>query len=212
MSTHFAPWDERTLPRAISAEDAAGRARAFAEIERRVASILETLAESVDGHARQTIARHARHHAWHAQLWEDNLSDATAPGGEAELDASTASLLEQIAAMVTSDSLIESLAAIYRVLIPRKVTAYTYYVRALGSAAADADSRWIEFIMKDEFDSVRDGELLLQSLLRSDDDARTVAEVRNRLEPLMVSSGGLVGPGSIGMATAAESGDMEATP
>lgn len=197
----FAPWDERALPRAISAEEAARRARSFAEIERRLSQILDTLAGSVEGHARSTITRHARHHAWHAQLWEDALSDATAPSGEAELEANTASLLEQIEAMVTSDSLPEALAAIYRVLIPRKVTAYTYYVRALGSAAADADQRWLDFIMKDELDSVRDGELLLQSLLESEEDVQKVAEVRNRLEPLMVKSGGLVGPATLGMET-----------
>jgi hypothetical protein len=194
----FAPWDERDLPRSISAEDASRRARIFAEIERRLARLLEEVAANESGHGKATITRHARHHAWHAELWDGKLSDATEPGVEGDVDAELTAFLDAVEDPKLPDQLIEVLTGIYRVLIPRKIAAYTYYYRALGSSATDSDARWLDFILKDEFDGVRDGELLLQSLLKSEEDVQRSAAARAKLEGMLVRSGGIAGPGTLG--------------
>ena len=68
---------------------------------------------------------------------------------------------------------------------------------------ADADQRWYEMILKDSFDSIRDGELLLQSLLlqAGEDGVQRSADRKAELEKLMVKAGGLVGPDSLGANT-----------
>lgn len=196
----FAPWDVRDLPRAISAEDAARRARTFAEIERRLSALLDQAAGAADpGHGKAMLARHARHHRWHAELWDDVLSDATEPGVEGDVDEGLAAFLEALAAPKLPDQFVELLTGIYRVLLPRKVAAFTYYQRALGSSALDSDGRWLDMILKDEFDGVRDGELLLQSLLHEDPaGVERSSAARANLEKLIVRAGGLAGPGTLG--------------
>ena len=195
----FAPWDVRDLPRAISADDAARRARTFAEIERRLSTLLDQAAAASDpGHGKATLARHARHHRWHAELWDGLLSDATEPGVEGDVDEGLGAFLDALAEPAVPGQLIEFLAGVYRVLLPRKVAAYTYYLRALGSSAADSDGRWLDMILKDELDGVRDGELLLQSLLAGPAEVERAASARARLEKLIVRAGGLAGPGTLG--------------
>ncbi|HEX2850158.1 MAG TPA: hypothetical protein VHN98_06385 [Acidimicrobiales bacterium] len=194
----FAPWDERETPRILSADDAARRCRIFAEVERRLSTLLEQWAEVVEEpHARGTLTRHARNHAWHAELWDGVMSDATEPSDGTIPDDAVANFMELVAQPQAPEELIELLAGVYRVLLPRKITAYTYYQRAIGSGA-DADNRWLDIILKDEFDSVRDGELLLQSLLAGEAEARRAADRRAVLESLIVKAGGLAGPGTLG--------------
>ena len=49
-----------------------------------------------------------------------------------------------------------------------------------------------------ELEDWRDGEMLIQSLMRSPDDVRRAAERQGELEQLMFAAGGIAGPGSIG--------------
>ena len=199
---HFAPWDEREWPRLLSTDEGARRVRIFAAVERKQAEILEQRAATLtEQHLQTTLKRHARHAAWHADLWEKHISDATAApsNGSTTSEGDLSSFLDAIAT-TGSDGLVEFLTGIYRVLIPRKVTAYTYYQRAIGTEDSDADWRWIDFIMKDEFDAIRDGELTLQSLLTDAGAVERASRRREELEQQMLKIGGLVGPDSLGMA------------
>ena len=197
---HFAPWDEREWPRLLSREEGARRVRVFHAVERRQAELLKEWAGTVaEPHLQTTLERHARHAEWHGYLWHHALGDSD---GEDAGDADVAPFLDAVADVKGADQTIELLTGVYRVLVPRKVTAYTYYQRAIGTQDSDADWRWIEFILKDELDAIRDGELSLQSLLRSPEDTERSARRRAELESLMVKSGGLVGPDTLGMAQA----------
>ena len=193
----FAPWDEREWPRLLSREEGRRRVAIFAAVERRQAVLLEDWASTVTDPQLQTILRrHARHAAWHADLWEGSVSDA-APGSDGESDLAVAAFLGKLAG---AQGVIESLTGVYRVLVPRKVSAYTYYQRAIGTEGTEADWRWIELIVKDELDAVRDGELALQSLFAAGDDAvGRSADRRAELEAVMVQMGGLVGPDTLGL-------------
>ena len=199
---HFTPWDERALPRAISAEDSARRAGIFAAIEERLAGLLEEWAGVLDGDARTVLGRHARNHAWHAQILRNELSDGAAD--PSPLPAQVAQLLDALAAPMVPGEALELLSGVYRVVLPWLIAGYTYWSRALGSAAADNDARWFEFVFKDCFDAVRDGELVLQALLDGDAAVQRVADRRAQLETLLVSAGGLAGPDTLGGPAAQE--------
>jgi len=199
----FAPWDVRTAPRILSPEESARRVRAFAAAEERAAQLLEAFAGSIDSeHGRSTLSRHARHHAFHAELLRTRVADASGNAGDAAEDPALASFLDAL----QGDDPIDVLTGVYRVLLPRAISAYTYFVRALGSDAADSDQRWYDLILKDLFDGVRDGELLLQSLLLEGGEAavQRSADRRVELENLMLKAGGLVGPDSLGGASTKE--------
>jgi hypothetical protein len=197
----FAPWDERTASRILSKDESARRVRAFAAVEEKAAELLDAFAGSMaEDHAKTTLARHARHHAFHGELLRGRVADASGSKGDAAEDADLASFLDAVGEPKGADQAVEFLTGIYRVLLPRAITAYTYFLTALGGDASDADERWYQMILKDSFDGIRDGELLLQSLLGQGGDAavQRSADRRAQLEALMVKAGGLVGPDSLG--------------
>jgi hypothetical protein len=197
----FAPWDERTASRILGKDESARRVRAFAAVEEKAAELLDAFAGSMaEDHAKTTLARHARHHAFHGELLRGRVADASGSKGDAAEDADLASFLDAVGEPKGADQAVEFLTGIYRVLLPRAITAYTYFLTALGGDATDADQRWYGMILKDSFDSIRDGELLLQSLLGQGGDAavQRSADRRAQLEAHMVKAGGLVGPDSLG--------------
>lgn len=203
----FAPWDVRTAPRIVSPEESARRVRTFASVEERAAQLLDEFAGSIDSdHGRATLSRHAKHHAYHAELLRSRVADASGSAGDSIEDADVAAFVDAVGEPKGADSAVEFLTGVYRVLLPRAISAYTYFVRALGGDAADADQRWYDLILKDLFDGIRDGELLLQSLLIEGGEGavQRSADRKAQLETLMLKAGGLVGPDSLGGATTKE--------
>jgi hypothetical protein len=197
----FAPWDERTPPRIVSPEESGRRVRTFAAVEERIGQLLDAFSSTIsEPHAQTTLARHARHHAFHVELLRSRVADASGAAGDTVDDADVAAFLDALGEPKDAAASVEFLTGIYRVAVPRAITAYTYFITALGGDATDADQRWYDMIQKDLFDSIRDGELLLQSLLGQGGDAavKRSADRRAQLEALMVKSGGLVGPDSLG--------------
>src|SRR5204862_321047 len=98
---------------------------------------------------------------------------------------------------------IEKLVGVYRVLIPHKIAAYTFHLNNTSSITDAPTIRSLKFILQDELDDWRDGEMLIQSLIETVDDIERAARHQARLETLLVSAGGIAGPESIGDATAA---------
>lgn len=93
---------------------------------------------------------------------------------------------------------IEKLVGVYRVLIPRFVAAYTYHMNNTSEITDAPTIRSLKFVLQDELDDWRDGELMLQSLIRTPDDVCRAAAHQAKLEEIMVEAGGITGPGSIG--------------
>ena len=60
---------------------------------------------------------------------------------------------------------IEKLVGVYRVLIPRMIAAYTYHLNGTSRITDAPTIRSLTFILQDEFEDWRDGEMLLQSLI-----------------------------------------------
>jgi hypothetical protein len=121
------------------------------------------------------LGTHCYHHAWHADLWHKRLPELremkperlTVPANDA-MERFIEAMTEPEAPELT----IEKLVGVYRVLIPRFIAAYTYH-RNNTSEITDAPTiRSINFILQDEFDDWRDGEMLLQSLITTPEARR----------------------------------------
>jgi hypothetical protein len=106
--------------------------------------------------------------------------------------------MEAVTAPEAPDQTIEKLVGVYRVLIPHKIAAYTFHLNATSPITDAPTIRWLRFILTDEFDDWRDGEMMLQSLIRTSADVERAATRARELEALIVEAGGIAGPGTLG--------------
>ena len=102
------------------------------------------------------------------------------------------------------DLTIEKLVGVYRVLAPRKIAAYTYHLAATSQITDAPTIRSLGFILDDETTDWREGEMVLQALIRADDEVARAARRQAELEGLMVQAGGIAGPGSLGESPVSE--------
>jgi hypothetical protein len=58
--------------------------------------------------------------------------------------------------------------------------------------------RSLKFILQDEFEDWREGEMLLQSLISTPEEVDRATNRQRELEQLVLAAGGITGPGSIG--------------
>jgi hypothetical protein len=147
------------------------------------------------------LGTHCYKHAWHAELWHKRLPELREMNPDRLTLPANDAMVRFIDAMTepeSPDQTIEKLVGVYRVLIPRFIAAYTYHMNNTSEITDMPTIRTIKFILQDEFDDLRDGEMLLQSLIDSPEEAERAAAHQARLEKIMVEAGGITGPGSIG--------------
>jgi hypothetical protein len=201
----FAPWDRRELPGAFTVEETAKRVGHYKWVEMKTFEVLGGWIATVpELDVKMRLGTHCYHHAWHADLWNKRLPElremnterltAPADGMEAFFDA----LTEPEAAELT----IEKLVGVYRVLIPHKIAAYTFHLNNTSTITDAPTIRSLKFILQDEFEDWRDGEMIIQSLIETPEEVDRAAAHQVRLEKLILAAGGIVGPGSIGMSPA----------
>src|SRR5205807_8944034 len=77
---------------------------------------------------------------------------------------------------------IEKLVGVYRVLIPRKIAAYTFHLNATSTITDAPTIRSLKFILGDEFDDWRDGEMMSESLMRTPEEVEGAATRARQLE------------------------------
>ena len=196
------PWDHRGLAGAFSLEESAKRIGHYRWIEMRLFEVLGSWVATVpELDVKMCMGVHCRHHAWHAELWLERLPELREMSADALTvppNAELVAFVDAMAAPAEPERTIEKLVGVYRVLIPHKVAAYTFHLNR-ASAIADASTiRSLRFVLGDEIEGWRDGEVLLQSLMTTPEVVRTAAEHQVELETLMVAAGGVAGPGSIG--------------
>ena len=93
---------------------------------------------------------------------------------------------------------IEKLVGVYRVLIPHKIAAYTYHRNGTSEITDMPTIRILDFILQDEFNDWREGEMLIQSMIESPEELERAMSHQTKLEKIMLAAGGIAGPGSIG--------------
>jgi hypothetical protein len=165
----FAPWDRRDLPGSFDVAETARRVGNYKWTEMKLFEALGGWIATVpELDIKMRLGTHCYHHAWHADLWHKRLPELREMKPERLTVPANKAMERFIEAMTEPEApelSIEKLVGVYRVLIPRFIAAYTYH-RNNTSEITDAPTiRSINFILQDEFDDWRDGEMMLQSLI-----------------------------------------------
>src|SRR5215212_3558556 len=198
----FAPWDRRELPGIFSVEETARRVGNYKWSEMRLFEALGGWVATVpELDVKLVLGRHTYHHAWHAELWakrlpelrEMNTNRLTQPANEA-----FETFMESVRDPEAPELTIEKLGGVYRVLIPRFIAVYTYHLNGTSTITDAPTIRSLKFILQDEFEDWRDGEMIIQSLIETDEEIERAASHQVKLEKLLLAAGGVAGPGSIG--------------
>ena len=198
----FAPWDRRQLPGLFDVEETARRIGHYRWLEMRLFEALGGWVATVpELDVKTMLGRHTYHHAWHADLWTKRLPELR----EMVPDKRTVPANEHVVEFVSvltepegPDRTIEKLVGVYRVLLPHKIAAYTYHLNGSSQVADGPTIRSLGFILQDEFDDWRDGEMMLQSLIETDEELERAMQWQLRLERLLVKAGGIAGAGTLG--------------
>ena len=74
-------------------------------------------------------------------------------------------------------------------LIPRLIAAYTYHLNGTSTITDAPTIRSLQFILQDEFDDWRDGEMLIQSLIDTPEEVERAARRQVELEKLVLRAG-----------------------
>jgi hypothetical protein len=147
------------------------------------------------------LGTHCYKHAWHAELWHKRLPELREMNPDRLTQPANDAIVRFVDAMTEPEDAgltIEKLVGVYRVFIPHFISAYTFHLNATSTITDAPTIRSLKFILQDELDDWRDGEMLVQSLLDTPEEVDRATAHQARLEKLMVEAGGISGPGSIG--------------
>ena len=197
----FAPWDRRELPGAFTVDETARRVGHYKWVEMKLFEALGGWIATVpELDVKMRLGTHCYHHAWHADLWNKRLPELREMNTE-RLTVPPDGMEAFIAAMTEpedQDLTIEKLVGVYRVLIPHKIAAYTFHLNNTSTITDAPTIRTLKLALQDEFEDWRDGEMIIQSLIETEDEVERAAAHQVKLEKLMLAAGGIAGPGSIG--------------
>jgi len=175
---------------------------AYRWVESRLFEELGAWAVSVpELEVKAVLAAHAREHAWHAELWREQLPTAggmTPEGLTGPANDAVDAFFTALAGPVGPEATIERLAGVYRVLLPRLIATYSAHL-GLASAVCDGPViRVLRLVMGDEREAWSDGEAVIQSLLGTEQQIRAAAMHQARLEWMITDAGGVAGPETTG--------------
>jgi len=156
------------------------------------------------------LAVHGQHHAGHAEHLRAVLPELGHPRPlDAELltcpaNPAVEELMVAVAQPQAPDLTIEKLVGAYRVVIPHLIATYSYHLSCIDEIADGPVIREIGFIQRDLVDDAARGERLLEALVATPRDIERATHHQNRLQELLLASGGVAGPGTLGSSTARE--------
>lgn len=197
----FAPWDRRRLPGGFTVEETARRVGHYKWIETKLFEALGGWVATVpELDIKMKLGTHCYHHAWHADLWHKRLPELR----EMNPDRLTQPPNDEFVAFAEAltepegiEKTLEKLVGVYRVLIPHKIAAYTHHLRNTSTITDAPTIRSLRFALSDEMSDWREGEMLIQSLIRGPGDIDRAAARQGALEEMLLASGGIAGPGTI---------------
>jgi hypothetical protein len=209
----FAPWDRRELPGLFDVEESARRIGNYKWAEMKLFEALGGWVATVpELDVKMRLGTHCYKHAWHAELWHKRLPELREMNPDRLTKPPNEALVRFVEALTEPEApelTIEKLVGVYRVLIPRFVAAYTFHLNATSRITDAPTIRSLQFVLQDELDDWRDGEMLIQSLVETPDELRRAAARQANLEALMVAAGGVAGPGSLGASAGSDGGPGE---
>ncbi len=197
----FVPWDRRELPGIFTVEQTAERVGHYKWIEMKLFELMGGWVATIpELDVKFKLGTHCYHHAFHAELWHKRLPElremnperlTVAPNPEVE------ALVAALGEPEDSGQTIEKLVGLYRVLIPHLIAAYTFHLNTTSQIADAPTIRSLKFCLQDDEEEWREGEMILQSLIETDDEVERACHHQAKLTKLLVAAGGVVGPGSI---------------
>ena len=209
----FAPWDRRELPGLFDVEESARRIGNYKWAEMKLFEALGGWVATVpELDVKMRLGTHCYKHAWHAELWHKRLPELREMNPDRLTKPPNEALVRFVEALTEPEApelTIKKLVGVYRVLIPRFVAAYTFHLNATSRITDAPTIRSLQFVLQDELDDWRDGEMLIQSLVETPDELRRAAARKANLEALMVAAGGVAGPGSLGASAGSDGGSGE---
>ncbi|MBW3669211.1 MAG: hypothetical protein KY443_08360 [Actinobacteria bacterium] len=198
----FAPWDRRELPGAFTVEESARRVGHYKWVEMRLFEALGGWVATVpELDVKMRLGTHTYKHAWHAELWHKRLPELREMNPERLTQPANDDVVAFFDAMTEPEApgeTIEKLVGVYRVLIPHKIAAYTYHLNNTSQITDAPTIRSLRHALDDEFEDWRDGEMLIQSLIDTEEEVERAAAHQAQLEAILVRGGGIAGKGSIG--------------
>jgi hypothetical protein len=201
----FAPWDRRELPGLFGVEESARRVGHYKWLEIQLFEGLGGWVATVpELDVKLVLGRHCYHHAWHAELWDKRLPELREMNTDRLAVPPNDAMVEFVDALRDPEGpelTLEKLVGVYRVLIPRKIAAYTYHLNGTSTITDSPTIRSLKFVLQDEFDDWREGEMLIQSLIETPEDVERAARRAAELEAVMLRAGGIAGPGTLGDTT-----------
>jgi hypothetical protein len=179
----------------LDIETAAHRTGGHRWIEQRLFEILGRWSvELAVPEAKSMLGSQSFHHAWHAELWGGclpSLPHLDPDGATAPPTPEVAAFFEEVADEPGEHDAVARLAGVYRVVIPRLAAAYGHRAAGAHEVVDGPVLRALELIRPDLARDGERGERLVQSLLRTGDDARRAADRQGRLEALLIDAGGI---------------------
>jgi hypothetical protein len=170
---------------------------AYRWVESRLFEVLGAWALSVpELEVKPVLAAHAREHAWHAELWLDQLPTVEGMTPESLTTSANDGIDAFFVALREADGpgrTIERLVGTYRVLLPRMIAAYSAHLAAASPVCEGPVIRVLRLVLRDEMEGWSRGEELIQALLGTEQQVRTVALHQGRLEWMITEAGGVAG-------------------
>ena len=198
----FAPWDRRTLPGIFDVEESARRVGNYKWAEMKLFEVLGGWVATVpELDVKMRLGTHCYKHAWHSELWHKRLPELREMNPERLTVPPNDAMVRFVEAMTEPEApelTIEKLVGVYRVFIPRFIAAYTYHLNGTSEITDAPTIRSLKFILHDEFEDWRDGEMILQSLIETPEEVARAAAHQQRLEVIMIEAGGIAGVGTLG--------------
>lgn len=198
----FAPWDRRELPGLFDVEETARRVGNYKWTELKLFEALGGWVATVpEVDVKLALGTHCYHHAWHSELWHKRLPELREMNPERLTEPPNAeyeAFMSAVTAVEAPEQTIEKLVGLFRVLLPHKIAVYTFHMNATSKITDAPTIRSLNFMLQDEMDDWREGEMLLESIISSDEDIDRAIEHQGKLEKLLLASGGMAGPGSLG--------------
>ncbi|MEC8922038.1 MAG: hypothetical protein VX558_05305 [Actinomycetota bacterium] len=198
----FAPWDRRSLPGLFDVDETARRVGHYKWLETKLFEAMGGWVATVpELDIKLRLGTHCYHHAWHADLFDKRLPELremntdrlTVPPNEKMVE-----FMETMSEPEAAEMTIEKLVGVYRVLIPHKIAAYTYHRNGTSEITDMPTIRILDFMLQDEFNDWREGEMLIQSMIESPEELERAMLHQTKLEEIMLAAGGVAGAGSIG--------------
>jgi hypothetical protein len=192
-----APWERPDLPLSFGIAETARHIGHYRWVELQIFEALgHWLTITPEHEIKLQLAIHSNHHAWHAELWEQRLPVLREPTPNELVVPANPEMVEFVTAMAAPtepEQTLERLVGMYRVLLPRCVAAYTFHLNNTSRVTDASTARALELVLRDDVGQWSDGEMMIQSLLRSDAHVARASAHQARLETLMVQAGGIAG-------------------